>query len=205
MGSVLHSPVIVLSTLAAVALIAWGVVGGTRRDRAVARRKRARAEFEARAAADPDWGLVQQALAYGIVLDVAGDVVSAAGQSGGRFTGSRASVQDAAAVQGDPVLRKMLLLGAAGAFLPDKDGREVFVTVEGDGFALVTRVAGGLVVEVRRFAAAWNTRSGALNRPSQSQAQSDVAGRLAQLGRMHAAGQLTDSEFTAAKARILGG
>lgn len=199
----MHSPLIILSVIAAALLILWAVVGGTKRDRTVARQRRDAVAFEQRAAQDPDWGLTHSAASFGLALDLAGDTVAAQGQSGGRFTGSRVSVQDAAQVNGDPVLRKMLLFGAAGAFFPDRDGREVYVTVEGDGFALVTRVGGSQVDGVRRFAAVWNTRSGALDRSAV--AGGDVASWLAELGRMHGAGRLTDAEFTAAKEKLLGG
>lgn len=196
-------PAAIVGIIVVVLLILWAVVGGGNRDKQVAEARKNAAAFQQRAAVEPEWALTESARSFGLTLDLAADQISAPGQAAGRFAGSRLDVETLGDLGRDKTLRNIVLLGVIGAMMPSKDEREMYLTVVGDGFQLAARVPAQLGEQARQFAAAYNTRSGALSAPPRSAPAGGVAGQLAELGRMQAAGQLTDEEFAAAKARLL--
>jgi hypothetical protein len=156
------NPAVFLGIAAVVLLILWAVVGGGKRDKAVSKAKRDAAAFKARAATDPDWALTETARTFGLALDLAADTVTAAEQATGRFSGSTVAVETLGDVDRSQTLRNVVYFGAAGLLVPKKDGREIYLTVTGDGFQIAARADGDRGDDARRFAATYNTRSGAL-------------------------------------------
>ena len=121
-------------------LVLWAVVGGGKRDKAVAQASKNAAAFQQRAAMDPDWGLTETARSFGLALDLPADKISASGQAAGRFTGSRLEVETLGDLGRNKTLRNIALLGVIGAMMPATDEREMYLTVTGDGFQLAARV-----------------------------------------------------------------
>lgn len=199
----MSSGVIAGSVIALIILVLWAVVGGGARDKSVAQARKNAAAFQARAAGDPDWALTETARTLGLALDLTGDRVTAQGQATGRFTGSRITVETLGDINRNPNARNLRNFGVAGALMkPDGDDREMYLTVHGDGYQVALRVDAARGDEARAFAAAYNTRSGALS--ASAGPVGGVAGQLAELGRLHSAGQLSDEEFAAAKNQLLG-
>lgn len=194
----------IIAIIVVVLLVLWAVVGGGRRDKAVAAARRKAAEVEKHAAADPDWGLMHEAAEFGITLDIPADQVTAPGQAAGRFTGSMMRVETYGQINRRVTATRLALIGVfALAATKQQDDRELYLTVEGDGFQIAARVEAALTPVAREFAAAYNTRSGALTSTANGSSSGGVAGQLAELGRLHDDGKLSDDEFAAAKAQLL--
>ena len=197
-------PVIVIGLLIVTALVYWAVVGGGNRDKDLLRIREETAAFQRRAKDDPDWAFTEHAKTLGLTIDLPADTVTAPGQADGRFTGSLLRVETLGQINRRVTLTRVALVGIfALAAQKKEDDRELYLTVEGDGFQIAVRVEPQYAEGARRFAAAYNTRSGGLAKTDPT-ATAGIASQLADLGRMHAAGQLTDDEFATAKAQLLG-
>ena len=144
--------------------------------------------------------------------------VETAGEIDSRFTATRLALMGPFAL----------------AFKKKKDKRELYLTVEGPEFAWVIEIQPDLSASARKFAAELSAASRRLaagsDRPALPPGSTpgtvpdasldpsslqhspttppietpDVAGQLGRLAELHAAGALTDVEFSAAKARLLG-
>jgi hypothetical protein len=88
------------------------------------------------------------------------------------------------------------------------DNRELYLLVEGPGWAYVGGFDPALGASIRKFAALVNvTAKRHLDEPAPSaepREGDDVVGQLARLAGLHESGVLTAAEFGAAKAKLLG-
>lgn len=132
-----------------------------------------------------------------------GSDVRAEVQSGGDIVATRG--RNIAAGAGGVVLFGPLgmLLGAAKT--QTHDFREVYLLVEGPGWAYGTKVAPAVGLEVRRFAQEINVAARQLQASDgvDQPASEDRLSQLERLGELHATGVLTDVEFQTEKSRIL--
>lgn len=94
-----------------------------------------------------------------------------------------------------------MLLGSAKTEI--RDLRELYLLVEGTGWAYGTNVNPTLGLQIRQFAQQINVAARKLAPPSKSGPSDDRLDRLHKLGELKAAGVLTDAEFEAEKARVL--
>lgn len=85
------------------------------------------------------------------------------------------------------------------------DQRDVYLTISGPGFEWAVRTdAVWSSRKARDFAAAVNGAGSTAGPAGGNGPAVDVAGQLGQLAKLHSAGELTDEEYAAAKARALG-
>lgn len=186
----------------AFAIVWWRRDGGASDQRAAAARA-ADTRHEQLLRTNPDYNLAARARAFGFALDPRADTVALGGQGTGRYSGSIMRVETEGELTRRITVTRLVALGFLGLGAQKKvDNRELYLSVEGDGFQLVASVDPALGPQARQFAAAYNTRSGALAK--QAARPVDVAGEIASLAKLHTDGALTDAEFAAAKARLLG-
>lgn len=171
-----------------------------------------------------DSQMEREARLHGLILDLEQDTVRARGQGSGRFTGSTLRIETSGQINRRVTATRLVTLGVfALAAKKKQDDRELFLTVEGDGFQLAVKLRAGHEAGARRFAAKYNTAaSGAQEEASQSVEPADeppplpeaasaavagggLAGQLVQLAELHASGALSADEFAAAKTQLLGG
>lgn len=97
---------------------------------------------------------------FGLAVSLARGTVGAAGQSSGRFAGSRARVETSGEIHRRVTVTRLVLLGPfAQAVKKRQDDRSMFLTVEGVDFELVVQVDPKREADARRFAADFNTRA----------------------------------------------
>lgn len=124
------------------------------------------------------------------------------------LAGARVTVESAGDVDRRITATRLILTGPfALAFRKKKDHRELYLTVENAGSMFVVPVDPKKGEEARRFAAKVNTIAPAAETPTPVTSPApaaDMASQLAQLGQLHASGSLSDDEFAAAKAKLLG-
>ena len=130
------------------------------------------------------------------------------------LAGVTARVEDAGQLNRRITATRIVATGVfALAWRKRQDDRSVFLTVEGAGVAIVREIkvksTPNAPANARVFAAKVNAAAGALGpaeagRPAVS-AGADLGGQLAELAKLHESGALSDEEFAAAKARLLGG
>ncbi|MBS2962585.1 hypothetical protein KGA66_05970 [Actinocrinis puniceicyclus] len=195
--------IIIGLVLILVLTILWYVRAGNEADQRAATARAAGAGQQPLGRTDPDHNLAQRAREFGVVLDLAADTVSVAGQARGRFTGSVMRIETEGQLTSRITVTRLVTLGVFALGARKKiDNRELYLTVEGDGFQLVRKIAPTLGDQARRFVAAYNTRSGALAKQPAAGAR-DLAGELERLAKLHSDGGLSDREFVVAKARLL--
>lgn len=127
--------------------------------------------------------------------------------------GASAFVEDAGQLSKRITATRALATGVVAlAWRKRKDDRSIFLTIQGPGVALVREVRvednKDAPAEARAFAARVNATAAALGGPApatDSTAGRDLGGQLADLAALRDSGALTEAEFTAAKARLLGG
>lgn len=198
-------------TVAVVILIAlvlalgvWASRGDKVKSGAQQRREAELAERKRLGITEADHQLSKRARAFGLILDTHADTVTVAGQAAGPFTGSLARVETEGQLTSRITVTRLVTLGVFALGARKKvDNRELYLSVDGDGFQLVVKVAPTLGAAARRFAAAYNTRSGALAKSAAPQT-AGTAQELERLAKLHADGALSDHEFAAGKARLLG-
>lgn len=123
------------------------------------------------------------------------------------LAGARVSVETAGDVDRRITATRLILTGPfALAFRKKKDHRELYLTVESNGSMFVVPVDPKKGADARAFAAKATSlgASGAAPQTVAPPPVTDMAGQLAQLQQMHESGALSDDEYTAAKAKLLG-
>jgi len=194
---------VIISIIVVILLLVWALRGDKVKMAAQERAKVQAAERARLGISDADAILMHNAGTFGLWLDTHRNTVGAKDQAHGQFTGSMARIETEGELTSRITVTRLATLGIFALGARKKvDQRELYLTVEGDGFQIVLSVSPTLGVQARRFAAAYNTRSGAMAK-TETAAPAGIAGQLADLGRMHQAGQLTDDEFAAAKAQLL--
>lgn len=185
-------------------LAVWASRGDKVKSAAQQKREAEAAERARLGISDADHQLAKRARAFGLLLDTHADTVATRGQAAGRFTGSRATVQTEGELTRRFTVTRLVALGFVGLGAQKKvDNRELYITIEGYGFQLVVKVAPTFGALARQFAAAYNTRSGAMA-TNATPVGAGTADELERLAKLHADGALDQSEFAAAKARLLG-
>jgi hypothetical protein len=195
----------VVATIVVVVLLlgVWAARGDKVKSAAQQRRDAEVAERQRLGISEADHQLSKRARAFGLLLDTHADTIGAAGQATGRFTGSLARVETEGQLASRITVTRLVTLGVFALGARKKvDNRELYITVEGAGFQLVVKVAPTFGALARQFAAAYNTRSGAM--AGHEAAALGSADELERLAKLHADGALDDVEFAAAKARLLG-
>ena len=206
----------------------WDAVDAKAAERADRQKEReaekaaAEADRRSRVEADAPARLAAMASTFGLILDLDADTVERRGQATGRFSGSMVRVESSGQISERVTATRILALGPFAAAAKKKtDGRELFLTVDGDGFQLLVKVAPTRHGEARGFAALYNTAAArrgqltgdaepvgpvdaALSEEVPPAAADGLAGQIAQLATLHGYGVLSDVEFAAAKARLLG-
>lgn len=196
---------LIASILVVVILLVWAL-RGDKVKRATEDKQRELAEHRKRLGiSDDDAIFMHNGRAFGLLIDTHLDVVTVPDQASGRFTGSLMRVENYGQLSSRITATRVLALGvfALGA-RKTVDNRELFVTVDGDGFQLAVKLPPTLTDEARRFAAAYNTRSGAMDKQSVPTITDGVATELERLAALRATGALSEEEFAVAKARLLG-
>lgn len=138
-------------------------------------------------------------------------------QGGGPVAGARATIESAGEIQRRITASRLVLTGPlALAWRKKRDLRELYLTVEGNGFGFTVRVDPKLGLAARQFAATVNAESSKwtgvdaeLERaqtsiPAPAPAGEDVADRLRKLAELRDEGILTDEELAQQKAAVLG-
>ena len=140
-------------------------------------------------------------------------------QATGRFSGSVVRVETSGQIRGRVTATRVALFGVFALAAQKKiDDRQLFLTIEGDGFQCVVQVDPSKSAAAREFAARYNTMAargtdgnGKLVAMAPDQDAVSAAAPAAilvdQLGRLSAlrdAGAVSDEEFAAAKAQLLG-
>lgn len=181
----------------------WWKRDGGESDRRIAAERAAARQHQQRLRADPDYNFTARARAFGFTLDLGAGSVTIAGQGTGRFAGSVMRVETEGQLTSRITATRLVALGVfALAARKTVDDRQLYLTVDGDGFQLVSKVDPTLGAAARQFAATYNTRSGGLAK--QPTPGAGTSAELERLAKLHADGALTDQEFAAAKARLLG-
>lgn len=147
-------------------------------------------------------------LSFGQVKVVGARVTTPSG--GGPLGGARASVDSAGAIDRRITATRLVLTGPLALGLrKKKDHRELYLLVEGSGFAHVEQADPKYRETTLRFVAEFNKRAAAaVSAEAAPPASTDAHGAdpTAQLGRLselHRTGALTVEEFNDAKRRIL--
>ena len=133
---------------------------------------------------------------------------------GGPIAGCRAMVETEGQVRARFTATRIATLGVFGLKKKKIDERELYLTVEGNGFAFVAEIKPKYGGEARKIAAKINALgqvpASVLADAAPVQAASveaapvaSTADEIAKLAQLHASGVLTDDEFSAAKARLL--
>jgi hypothetical protein len=194
--------VLAIVVVALLLLGVWASRGDEVKSAAQQRREAEAAERERLGITEADHQLSKRARAFGLVLDTHADTVSVTGQASGRFTGSTARVETEGQLTSRITVTRLVTLGVFALGARKKvDNRELYISIEGDGFQLVVKIAPTFGAQARQFAAAYNTRSGAM---AATTTGDGTAAELERLAKLHSDGALTDVEFATAKARLLG-
>lgn len=194
---------VVISVIVVIVLLIWALRGDKAKFAAQERAKAQAAERARLGISDADAILMHQASAFGLWLDTHRDTVGAKGQAQGRFTGSMARIETEGELTSRVTVTRLAAMGVFALGARKKvDQRELYLSVDGDGFQVVLKLPPTLGTQARRFAAAYNTRSGAMAKTATG--ASAVTGELESLARLRANGVLSESEFAAAKAKLLG-
>lgn len=133
----------------------------------------------------------------------------------GPVAGARATVDTAGQMRHRITATRLVLTGPlALAWRKKKDDRELFLTVEGQGFAICVAVDPRDGKRARQFAARINSLASKASQslpappspptPPERAEMSSVADELRKLADLHAAGMLTSEEFETQKRRLLG-
>lgn len=134
----------------------------------------------------------------------------------GPIAGAHAIVDTAGEIDKRFTATRLLLTGPfALAWRKKKDKRELYIAVEGDGFAFVEEVDPKKGAEARKFAAKINSLSAKASKaapavepdeatPPVPQVTPDLADQLTKLATLRDQGILSDEEFAAQKAKLLG-
>ena len=157
---------------------------------------------------------------FGINLSVERDRVSVPGQVSGPFSGSVMRVETSGQINRRVTATRIVALGVfAFAAKKKQDDRELFITIEGDGFQIAVSADPERQAAARQFAARYNTMAARAVRPALAALTSptdavpaipparpapDLVSQLAQLAALRDSGALTDAEFSAAKAQAVG-
>lgn len=177
------------------------------------------AALDARLEAEAPTRFLEQARAFGIILSLDEDLVGVARQATGRFSGSVVRVETSGQIRGRVTATRVALLGMFALAAQKKvDERQLFLTIEGDGFQCVVQVDPSKSAAAREFAARYNTMAaggtdgdgGLVARDPVQDAvpvaapTANLVDQLSQLVALRDAGALSDEEFAAAKAQLLG-
>jgi hypothetical protein len=124
--------------------------------------------------------------------------------------GARASVDTSGAIDKRVTATRLLLTGPfAFGLRKKKDDRALFLLIEGGGSAFVVDVDPKKEKKAREFAAKVNAAGHVRPVPpapgaAATSAADDLLAQVKVLGQLHASGVLTDQEFAAKKAELLG-
>lgn len=126
-------------------------------------------------------------------------------QGGGPVAGARAVVDTAGAIRRRITATRVVATGLIGLFWQKKiDERELYLLIEGAGWAVSVPVPPDEGAEARAFAAKVNAAASAAGPATPAPAPGlDLAGQLERLAALRDQGVLTDDEFVAAKAALL--
>jgi Short C-terminal domain len=132
------------------------------------------------------------------------------GKEGGPIAGARATVDTAGALDKRVTATRLILTGPlAFGLRKKKDNRELYLLVEGNGFAFSAEIDPKRGALARKFATRINALgqeaglSGQGNGDSSAPAGADRLDKLQQLVSLRDAGALTPEEFEAEKSRIM--
>lgn len=154
---------------------------------------------------------IDQTLRYGRVK-VLDDIVTTPSGSGS-LKGATASLDSAGDIDRRITATRLILTGPlAFGLRKKKDTREMFLVVEGEGFAHVEPSDPKQRQQALKFVAEFNTRARQLvaDNPEEpletpaADANDDPTAKLARLAELHEAGALSAEEFAEAKRRVLG-
>lgn len=128
---------------------------------------------------------------------------------GGAIEGCRAGVEAAGDIDRRITATRLILTGPFALGLrKKKDKRELYLVVEGSGFGFVAQVDPGAGKVARQVAARINAIAGTSGLPTAPDTPTAATpfstDELAGLAELHRSGALTDEEFAAAKAKMLG-
>jgi hypothetical protein len=128
-------------------------------------------------------------------------------RQGGSIAGATARVETAADARRRITATRLLAIGVFALAVKKQTGN-VFLTVEHPDYGFVVEIPMKLEAKARAFAAKINSAArhaapSTLIAPMADAAPADVADQLRKLGELHAAGILTDAEFTAKKTELL--
>lgn len=126
-------------------------------------------------------------------------------QSGGPIAGARATVDTAGELSRRITVSRLALTGLFALGWQKKvDTRELYLLVEGDGWAIAVPVDPDQGAKARAFAARINAAASAA-RPADEPARSavDIPDQIRKLGELRASGLLTGDEFEAKKSDLL--
>lgn len=128
------------------------------------------------------------------------------GSEGGSLAGAHATVETTGDIERRITATRLVGTGVlALAWRKKADHREHYLTVEGNGFAFVVPLDAKQGKAAREVAARINSLASQAQAAAPAEAApSGVGDQLAKLAELHAAGALTDDEFSAAKAKALG-
>lgn len=165
---------IVIVVVLAVALFVWAARGDKTKSSLISHQDveaAQRARLAQLGVDGTDYRLVKAAARYGLQLDLPRDLVAATGQASGPFTRSLARVESHGQLSSRITATRIAAFGVFALAARKKvDQRELYLTVEGDGFQILLQVDPDLGAAARKFAAAYNTRSGTLVHDSASAA-----------------------------------
>jgi hypothetical protein len=125
---------------------------------------------------------------------------------GGPLAGCRAAVDTAGDIEKRFTATRIVTLGVFGLKKKKIDRRELYLAVEGVGFAFVAEIEPKYGAQARKIAAKINSlgQVHTVDGPSASASATDsVSDEIAKLAALHASGALTDDEFSTAKDRLL--
>jgi hypothetical protein len=131
---------------------------------------------------------------------------------GGPLSGAHATVDFGGAIDRRLSLTRVALTGGLGLFWKKKvDKRETYLLVEGEGFALMEQVDPKKTKDAQEFAAWLNNESAKATAGSRSSGtaavstnQGGLADEIAKLAALRDSGVLSEEEFVAQKAKLLG-
>jgi hypothetical protein len=174
--------------------------------------KAAERRAKGEAAAGPK--LEAEARRRGLILDIDRDTVGARAQGSGRFSGSTARVETSSEINQRVTADRFLALGiSAPPMKTRQDNRTLYLTVQGDAFELLVRTDSEDEGWTRDFVGRYNAASAKAAQAHAAQQTATIpvaapgtglAGQLALLATLHESGALSDEEFAAAKAQLIG-
>lgn len=120
------------------------------------------------------------------------------------LAGARATVDTAGAIDRRVTATRLILTGPfAFGLRKKKDSRELFLMVEGDGFAFVVELDPKRQKEARAFAAKLNAAAGRVMDEGSTSVELSIPEQIRQLGELRDHGMLTPEEFEAKKSELL--